>query len=323
MSRVELLKAAGSSNSVKFLEATRAYSKSPSTILCIFEGEDEKYYGCRVSMSFGDNGWHGINTGGKSAVLDLRKLLSEHNTYKSKKFICFIDRDYEDWLINPDPERVYITPCYSVENLYASKSCLNSILSAEFKVTELNALSTEHQKCIAAFEARFKEVFEHLLPFNSWAKSRVIQIRSHETPVKMILKKATLEKLIDITLTGCTIKYNPSDISTLFNNIDNSMLCTKSVKEATNSFPSQSRLKKFRGKQQVEAFRQFLIALKNDFTTPGNIIFTKKGKLKIVLDSEDTDLLSEISQYAETPDCLRDFLAKHSIKQNPKSSIVS
>jgi hypothetical protein len=138
----------------------------------------------------------------------------------------------------------------------------------------------------------------------------------------MILKKATLEKLIDINLTNCTIKYDPNDISSLFKNLDNSMLCVDSVNEALNSFPPQSRLRKFRGKQQVEAFRQFLIALKNDFTTPGNIIFAKKGKLKIALDSEDTDLLSEISQYAETPDCLRDFLAKHSKSPAQSSSAV-
>lgn len=63
MNRVDLLVAAAQSNPVKFMEATRAYSKSPSVIVCIFEGEDEKYFSCRLSMEFGDQGWKGINAG--------------------------------------------------------------------------------------------------------------------------------------------------------------------------------------------------------------------------------------------------------------------
>jgi hypothetical protein len=319
MSRVDILAAAAQSYPVKFMEATRAYSKSPSVIVCIFEGEDEKYFSCRLSMEFGNQGWKGINSGGRKAVLDLHGLLSTHDTYKNYKSVGFIDNDYDEPVVNPDPENIYVTPCYSVENLYASPVCLSNILSAEFKVSEVNELHDEHKLCLQIFKTRLDEVCTYLLEFNSWAKSRVIQEEKGMTPIKLFLNDATIDKLVDINLDCSAILYNPDDITSVFKKADVTLLCNQSVAEARMSFSPEVRLSMFRGKQQLEAFRLFLAALKLDFLLAGTIIFHKKGKLKTDLASEDSDLLSELSQYAETPDCLRAFLRKHSLGATTES----
>jgi len=312
MSRVDALARAAQSPPVKFMEVTRAYSKSPNTIICIFEGEDEKYFSCRLSMEFGNNGWKGINSGGRKSVLELHASLASHSTYKDYRFVGFIDNDYDDPVTNPDPHRIYVTPTYSVENLYTSAICLSNVLSAEFKVSEINDLHKEHAACLQIFELRFKELCAHLLEFNSWGKSRLIQEKNGVTPIKLFLNDATIDKLATLNLTQSCIIYNPNDITSVFKKADVSLLCTKSVAEARASFIPEKRLSMYRGKQQLQAFRLFLEALKVDFLTGGSIIFQKKGKLKTDLASEDADLMSELSQYAETPDCLRAFLRRHS-----------
>lgn len=312
MSRVQTLKTAGNTATVKFLEVTRIHSKSPNTVVCIFEGEDEKYYGCRLSASFGHDRWRGINTGGREVVLELRSKILNHSVYKKCKFLCFIDRDFEHWYINPDPDNIYITPCYSVENFYANATCLNGVLSAEFKVTDFNEHSAEHEKCLKVFNARMAEAATHILEFNAWAKSRSIMARDQKTPIRIFLNDISSSDLVDLDLSSCSIKYNPHDIKSLFKKLDNSMLDPAALTEARSSLGSP--LSDYRGKQQVQLFKTFLKALKKDFTTPGNIIFTKKQKLKIDFDNDNIDILSTLSQYAQTPDCLRSFLQRNMVK---------
>jgi hypothetical protein len=318
MSRVQVLKAAGSATTVKFLEMTRIHSKSPNTIVCIFEGEDEKYYGCRLSTSFGNSGWHGINTGGRKSVLDLRDSILQHPVYRKCKFLCFIDRDYEDWLVNPDPDRIYITPCYSIENLYANEVCLSGLLSAEFRVTNFNEFSPEHAKCIEIFNTRMNEAAAHALEFNAWAKSRSIMARDKKPPIRIFLNDVSADDLVEINLIECKIKYDSTNISSIFKKLDNTMLDQSALTEARNSFAAGGCLEKFRGKQQVEIFKKFLKSLKNDFTQPGNIVFKTKNRLKIDLDNDKIDILSELSQYAKTPDCLRTFLRRNMVGYGEK-----
>jgi len=310
MSRVEVLKAAGSGPSVKFLELTRVQAKHPNAIVCIFEGEDEKYYGCRLSVSHGHDGWRGINTGGRSAVLELRDSIIKHPVYNKCKFLCFIDKDYEDWYANPDPERIYVTPCYSVENLYANETCLDGLLSAEFKVTDFNEFSAEHKVCIETFSKRMHEACQHLLEFNSWAKSRAIMARDKKVPIKIYLNDAHVGDLITLNLTSCEIKYNPDDVSSVFKKLNNNMLDLPALIEARLTLSQGQPIYDYRGKQQLQVFKEFIKSLQADFTKPGNIIFSKKSKLKVDFENEGIDLLSTLAQYAKTPDCLRVFLKR-------------
>ncbi|PPS39383.1 hypothetical protein B0F86_18690 [Pseudomonas syringae] len=316
MSRVEDLAAEAQTYPVKFMEVTRVYAKSPGILVCLFEGEDEKYFSCRLSIAFGGDGWKGINSGGRSSVLQLHNLLSEHVTYKGYRFAGFVDNDYDEPFDNPDPETIYVTPCYSVENLYASSVCLRNILSAEFKVSEQNELSAEYESCLGLFNTRFEEVCEALLEFNSWAKSRTIQEENGEPPIKLFLNDATIDMLVHLDLNGCTVIYDKNNIKSVFKKADPNSLCQKSVDKARASFVPEKRCYLFRGKQQLAAFGLFLKSLNADFTSGGGVIFNKKRKLKTDLASEDADLMSELSQYAETPDCLRMFLVKQAVPGN-------
>lgn len=307
MSRVEVMQAASGAAAVKFLEITRVLSKKPNILVCIFEGEDECYYGCRLSATFGDNEWHGINTGGRKVVLDLLNKLSNHPIYKKSRAAYFIDRDYEHWYENPDPRCVYVTPGYSVENFYATKICLGHILSAEFKVTEFNELSDEYNIAISLFDSRFEELFGVLKSFNVWGKAKSIMTRDNKGLVKLYLNDATAEKLATLNLNSVTPIYNAKDIKSLFKKNDIDEFDSDAILEAHNFYNEQGNCDHYRGKQQLAFFMKFLKHLIDDYLNGGGVVFKSKQKLKLRFN--ENSFLSDISQYAETPPCLRQFLA--------------
>lgn len=316
MSRVDILAEAADASIVKFLEVTRIYSKDTKTLICIFEGEDEKYYGCRISSFIGDNSWRGINSGGRNSVLELREYILEHPEYNDCNAIYFIDRDYEDWFTNPDPQKIYVTPGYSVENFYANENCLRHILNAEFKISEADEYSEPYQLVISAFRERFSELSEHLLAFNIWGKSRAIMLRDGKPMLKIYFSDATPEKLSSINLVNCTLNYDTSNASSLFKKISNEDFCREALTEAREFFEMNDPLRFYRGKQQLEYFRLFLSSLREDFTKGGGITFNKKSKL--TLEFKEGFTLSELAQYAETPNCLRHFLKNQHIEQSPE-----
>lgn len=306
MSRVASLQKAGGASAVKFLEVTRIKSKNPDILICIFEGEDEKYYGCRLSTLIGHDQWSGVNTGGRKIVLEVRELIIHHPTYNTIRFACFIDRDYETWTKNPDPKRIYITPCYSVENLYANEVCLKQILAAEFGATEYNENSKEYTSSLKAFNERLKEFVDAATQFNAWAKSRAIMERDGKPPIRLFLNDVSAENLANISLQNCTINYEEADINSLFKKSKQTDLCVDSVREALKDLNSSDKVYNFRGKQQLEFLGIFLSLLKADAAQGNASIFRSKRKIKLSLDK--TDLLSELSQYSETPPCLIAFI---------------
>ncbi|MBS0925997.1 hypothetical protein JK188_16050, partial [Providencia sp. JGM181] len=65
----------------------------------------------------------------------------------------------------------------------------------------------------------------------------------------------------------------------------------------------------FRGKQNLEFFRIFLQKIKEDrCKKTGRCIFKEKGNVRLQLSK--LNCISELSQYAETPKCLHEFLSK-------------
>lgn len=149
MSRVDELKKSRDSTSVKFLEFTRVVSKPSDRIAIFFEGEDEKYFSVRINTIRPDIDWVGINSKGKSNVIKLRERIRNHPVYKTSFCMFFVDSDFDANTEINNLDDLYITPCYSVENLYISDATFKRIMAAEFGVSEV----TEEREC-------YKKVFE-------------------------------------------------------------------------------------------------------------------------------------------------------------------
>ena len=117
MPQLEKLRAARSSISVQFMNFMKVVSKDRSILVCFFEGEDEKYFSIRINTIRADLKWTGINCAGKSNVISLKDKITTHTKYQQSFVAFFIDNDFHDDAIQAQPN-IYITPCYSVENIY-------------------------------------------------------------------------------------------------------------------------------------------------------------------------------------------------------------
>lgn len=305
MDRVLTMQQHGDSYSVKLLEFSRIYSKNKDNLICLFEGQDEKYYSNRVDNIIGKGKWQGINCGGRKVVTDLYDEIDKHPIYKESNYCCFIDHDYQDWYENPDNDRIYVTSGYSIENYYVSEPVFKNILSSEFNITEFNEHSADYTKCIQAFNARLEEFNSCVLPFNCWAKAHRLMEHRKQAPRTLNIQNIKIDELVSISIEKVEKAYGDSP-ENLFKDYEGLSLCPVALKDAQDNLNTKNLTLAMRGKQQLEFLRMFLIKLKTDRGNEAPSFFSAKGK--VILNLTKDNCISELSQYAETPECLTEFL---------------
>ena len=315
MERVNAMMDASKSYAVKFLEVTRIYNKNQDIYACIFEGEDEKYYAPRLSMYIGDGSWAGINSGGKKVTLELHQLLSSHPEYRKFRFACFVDRDYEHWMTISDPGSLYVTATYSIENLYTSIIAIRLIISAEFGLSEFGECFADYEKCIKAYSKALDAFCECAQYFNYYAKAHRIMERDDKKSKKLNINNVKIADLACIDLHQVSINYDASRPELLFKDGKDLVIEPDALCEARATLPRQEWERQFRGKQQLEFLRIYLTKLKADRCSENPAFFSNRGNVKLGLSKENC--ISELSQYAETPPCLREFLEKFAHKSSP------
>lgn len=309
MNRVDYLKAMAESYSVKFMEFTRIVSKAPDTVVCFFEGEDEKYYSSRVSHGLSGFSWHGIDTGGKKVVLDVFSEVSKHPIYKSYRYLFFLDRDFEHWFENPDSSLIYVTPCYSIENLYISEDVFKRVLAAEFGATEFNHHRHSFKDCIELFRKLKLEFGDALFQFNVWVKAHRIMERDGIDVATLNVRNVKTEDLVSVRLSGVATKYDSSDPSSVFKDAGSFVIDECARREAEKFLRIDEWEADYRGKQVIDFFRMFLVKLREDISSTRPVVFDEKSKVRLTLSKDG--IISELSQYADTPECLMCFLASY------------
>ena len=317
MDRVNKLKELAQAPSVKFMEFMRASSKNADTVICIFEGEDEKYYSQRLTTCLNSLEWRGINAGGKKNVISLFNSISNHPIYKESRFLCFIDKDFEDWWVNPCPEKIYQTPCYSVENLYMSELVFKRVLSSEFQITEFNESRHEFDRCIKLFLKLKSEYFQIATPFNITLKAFRIMQRDEKEAIVVNANNIKINKIIDLSFAGVVAAYDINNPLSLFREAVDKNICTHAFAEAAATLKIGSEENEFRGKQNADFFRLFLSVLKSDRVSDAPVFFSQKKPVKLNLSRDN--FISELSQYAKTPDCLVAFLDDYKISWDRRS----
>jgi hypothetical protein len=294
--------------STKFLEFMRIVGGNPELLICIFEGEDEKYYSGRLHAVLNNTTWECINTGGRTPALELFETIKDHPLYSTYKYLCFIDKDYDDIFDNHTPSRIYSTPGYSVENFYFSLSCLKKVLSAEFNIKPENEFKHLHDRYTNLFQKTQNEFINEVRGFNVWAKTNYA-MGKNGSPLKMSIKSIKTNELLDITLEQVKANYDPNDISTVFGHLKNSDLCPTSYQDSISKLDDQDPKLSFRGKNCADFMRLYLLAIKTDIHS---LQFKENEKPTIRINFSKDNFLSEVSQYADTPTCLIQFLAQHS-----------
>ncbi|WP_409392882.1 DUF4435 domain-containing protein [Vibrio harveyi] len=291
--------------SVKFMEFTRAVSRVKGRLAVFFEGEDEKYFSVRINNIRPDLNWVGINCGGKKNVLTMREKIRNHKDYSDALCMFFVDSDFDDNSKLSSFDDVYITPTYSIENFYISDSAFERILAAEFSLTDI----CEDEACFHNALEKFKVCKGSYLSAISGFNYLIHSLKSMDSlaksGTKLHLDQVKFDDLVAVDLESTSKLYDESKPYSIIPTLDPSL--TVDLDESKRNFEGVSHELCFRGKQHLEFFRVYLSSLKIDrCKKKDRVIFSKKGNVKLQLTK--ANVLSELSQYADTPSCLREFL---------------
>ncbi|MED5613330.1 DUF4435 domain-containing protein [Janthinobacterium sp. P210005] len=306
MDRIEKMKASVQSYSVKFMEVTRIFSKMPDAYVCIFEGEDSKYYSPRLNCILDQESWRGVNAGGKSKVLEIHNCISEHPIYSGFRYACFIDSDYDHWTDYSGKGKLYKTAGYSIENYYTTDYAVRNIIASEFNISEFGEESGDFNKVIAMYLDLLDIFCYAVSEFNYYAKAHRIMERNGAAKIKLNLSNVKISDLVKIDLDSVVVAYDTENPATIFKDAQGIHFDKEALLEAEVTLPKEKWQTQFRGKQQMEFLRHWLSLLKSDRCSKNPKIFSKSGNVKISLSKENC--ISELSQYASTPGCLKSFL---------------
>ena len=263
------------------------------------EGNDDiKYYYPRFESA--NLEYYPFSSGGKENVIDARKYIN--NMYKGKlKIKFFIDKDFDDLKTEGN---LFVTPCYSIENLYISDKCFKKIIICEFCISEFSDEEKEDFKKICnLYKNRKKEFLDCLDELMFWfyfhsSKEECDlskfkdKLFSRKSPlIKFSLNKIEKNYSFEILkkLTVNPLEYNQDDIDK-FDKI----------------VPTNEREYFYRGKYLMEFFEKFIKSLIQEINQTNSTFLKNKKKIKFKL--PENNVLSFLVQYSETPESLEEFL---------------
>lgn len=304
MSRVEKLANSISIPATIFLKFTRINSKG--LIVIFFEGEDEKYYSVRINTTRPDIKWASIICEGKNNVIKARDNIREHSEYKNAVCLFFVDADFDDNTTLLSYDDTYVSSCYSIENLYVSDNSFKRILSAEFKISEYGDEKESFEKATFAYQHCKASYLENISHFNYWIRTYRLMQKEGLVQEPLNINNINFENLITVDLFGTQKIYDANNIVNLFRNFNKNI--NLDISESIEYFNNHNKELWFRGKQHIGFFRIFINLLIDDRCKKSDRkIFAEKGNVKLAKLSKE-NVISELSQYADTPTCLINFL---------------
>lgn len=298
------------------MEFTRIISsKGKEHAVSFFEGEDAKYYTVRINNILGAHHFTPVNCGGKKNVIGVRRLIREHRDYSDAFCMFFVDRDFDDNSELSSYQDTYITPCYSIENLYLHTESFNCFLMAEMNISPYGEERECHATAFKLYNQLIVDIEKLLLDFNVWIYCYKVNAETGQS-VDLNLNNIELDKLVE--LDDFALKKIYKRCSDLFPNaydLDEEMI---TAGRACFDNGVGALINKMRGKQLLECLRLFLEALKRDRSKKnGRVVFKEKSSVKIMLTK--SNMLSEYSQYAHTPSCLKEFLEQQPVQYSKAS----
>lgn len=265
-----------------------------NNIFCFYEGKDAQYYIPRIRVIDNNNcDIYDYHCGGKDKVLKINKIIKEKCGIDDCKILFFVDKDFNDNShIDSD---IYITPYYAIENFYIKDNVIKDFLSAELQINingDENA-KKDYLKSLELFYERRQRFIKDVLLLNAWYS---LQIKKGEkTKIKPDLKKIKEYKKLPDDISLDMLRKNT------INYIDIEENEIKQEMERIDKNP----LELMRGKYFIEFLYEYLSYITSDKAKTDGLLTKKRGISHTI---GKNNLISLLSQYAETHNSLRSYL---------------
>lgn len=301
---IEEIKASRSKGVSIFTKFCGERRQHKECLFCFFEGEDNKYYGSRITRYTGYDCENIISysCGGRKEVLKAYELISSKPEYVQTKMMFFIDRDYAP--LEESLDNLFQTPCYSIENFYTSSSCFSRLIMREFGI---NSIDEDYTMCVEDYKKRQKEFHDITFCLNAWLScQRRAEKQSGQKKVR--LSDYRVSKLFSTISIDRVVAKQTIDVEFLTQQFPDAYVVPQSELMAECEFyRGEDCQQLFRGKFELEFLRKIVDSLKLK-NTQEEYFHTHRDCVRLDV---NVNTLSILSEYADTPECLIDFLRKH------------
>jgi hypothetical protein len=301
MSYIETLRQGRDKSQVAYQEFMLHVNANKDGLFCFFEGKDGSYYAQRINQ-FVTVDYHPIKCNGKQKVLKVYELISGHMEYRKYKKAFFIDRDFDNPIVNPD---IYETPCYAIENFYTSAEVFKKILKNSLGLSEV---SEDYHTCMNLYIQRQQEFHQTILEFNAWYACLIYLRNSQQIETGIQLAdKLPKEINLSFSLESISANYTIQQLQNTFSKASN--ISSEMLSQKIKDFSNCEQDKIFRGKYEMEFVVKIIDLIIQDSDKPKKFL---KEKITFVFSSKlsNEQAIALFSPYAETPSCLINYLQK-------------
>ncbi|WP_017211814.1 DUF4435 domain-containing protein [Clostridium beijerinckii] len=280
-----------------FIGYTLGRKSNDENVYCFFEGDDYQYYCSKVNMYLEDREKIKIfNCDGKDNVLTIYGMIKDRTKDIGDKKLFFIDKDFDKNIVQN--EEIYTTPCYAIENFYITDRFIENFFIGEFKINENSKEidKNDFQRGINFYKEQRENFIKRVTLLNVWYSLQENKAK-YCNDVTGFPDLKRLKELKDLQF-PITIDYLKSMTS---NYIEITELEFENEKIRLLKDP----VKNFRGKYFLEFLFEIITILTSD-KAKNKGIFYKKRKASFSIGK--SNVVSLLSQYAEVPKCLKEYL---------------
>ena len=151
---------------------------------------------------------------------------------------------------------------------------------------------------------RLSEFLDAIEMANAWILYHRRAERENPGSSRLNLGSLKPHQMVEVTLSSVTSLYTLFDLEAAVGNAR--PMVEDQIDELARTFDRESRYLTFRGKFQVSFMRAFLTRLAADANSPTPSLFPERRR--VPFNVSERNFLSDLSQYAETPNSLREFV---------------
>lgn len=265
-------------------------------LYCFVEGHDLPYYNVRVEAISGKQ-CSFVYSGGKKNVIALHEMLKGKKEYAKYKTLYFVDRDYDDnSMLN---QAIYVTPCYSVENLYLSENIVDKLLCIQPEYES-------YQKCKKFIDDKMTEFLGAIIDFCAWYYCVKQKEQIDHTTNLVCLEDSINSRLVEISVTLEGIVISRHYTLEQLNETYNTGITQDELNLGVN-YIKKDIYKNVRGKYIFQFIEKLLNYLNMDSSNKGHKFFLKKP---ISFNSDRKKMMASLTNIALTPIELKQYINK-------------
>lgn len=276
-----------------------------NTVFCFYEGKDDfKFYPNKIQQILLQNGNEkGIYSKGcgcKENVIDIYSKLLFDSIDIIENSLFFVDRDFDE--NDGLGENIYITPTYSIENLYAEEYTFDMFVNVNCYINRRSVGKDfeDYEFLKYYYKSNLLEKLNEILLINAWYS---LQIKNKDLAQPVSLKK--LQQLSKIKNSTQKNKLSEVDLQDLENLTDNyKEVSIFSLQEEMNYLRSDI-LSKLRGKHVEEIIVDIYKKIVDECNNPTNFPIENRN---IPLQIGKKNFKSVLMGYTRIPQCLIEYV---------------